>query len=130
MLKVPYEVMDSQHDIMRRAAREIDITLDTIRDAAEAKYGSLDIEVGERVVRLLNPLRLSKAKREAMVAIQDASKDDDADQEASMLEMIRLAAATPFEAELLIEAIGGDLAVLAEVFTHYGKKTQAGEASA
>jgi len=35
MLKVPYEVMDSQHDIMRRAAREIDITLDTIRDALQ-----------------------------------------------------------------------------------------------
>jgi WXG100 family type VII secretion target len=27
--------MDSQHDIMRRAAREIDITLDTIRDALQ-----------------------------------------------------------------------------------------------
>jgi WXG100 family type VII secretion target len=35
MLKVPYEVLDSQHEIMRRAAREIDITLDTIRDALQ-----------------------------------------------------------------------------------------------
>ena len=35
MLRVPYEVMDSQHEIMRRAAREIDVTLDTIRDALQ-----------------------------------------------------------------------------------------------
>jgi early secretory antigenic target protein ESAT-6 len=35
MLRVPYEVMDTQHETMRRAAREIDVTLDTIRDALQ-----------------------------------------------------------------------------------------------
>ena len=35
MLKVPYEVMDQQHETMRRAAREIDTLLDTIRDGLQ-----------------------------------------------------------------------------------------------
>jgi 6 kDa early secretory antigenic target len=34
-LKVPYEVLDSQHQIMRKAARDIDIVLDTIRDGLQ-----------------------------------------------------------------------------------------------
>jgi 6 kDa early secretory antigenic target len=31
MLNVPYQVMDQQHEIMRKAARDIDVVLDTIR---------------------------------------------------------------------------------------------------
>lgn len=104
--------------------------LDDIRAAAEAKYGSLDIEVGDRTVRLLNPLRLPKTKRDAMIQLQDAMKDDGADQVEGMRDMIRLAAESAFAAELLLDAVGDDLTILAEVFSEYGKQTRVGEASA
>jgi WXG100 family type VII secretion target len=35
MLTVPYEVMQSQHEIMRNASREIDTTLDTLRQGLQ-----------------------------------------------------------------------------------------------
>lgn len=104
--------------------------LDDIRAAAEAKYGSLNIEVGERTVRLLNPLRLPKTKRDAMLELQEGSKGDDVDQVEVMRDMIRLAAETGIGAEVLLEAVGDDLTVLAEIFSEYGKQTRVGEASA
>lgn len=106
------------------------MNLDDIRAAAEAKYGSLDIEVGDKTVRLLNPLRLSKDKRAAMVELQEGAKADGADQETVMADMIRLAAETKGGADALIKAVGGDLTVLAEIFAEYGKRTRVGEASA
>lgn len=104
--------------------------LDDIRAAAEAKYGSLDVEVGERTVRLLNPMRLPERKRAAMLALQEDAKADDVDQVEVMREMVRLASESTVGAELLLEAIGDDLAVLAEIFSEYGKRTRVGEASA
>ena len=107
-------------------------TLDDIRAAAEAKYGSTDIAVGSRTVRLLNPMRLSKVKRTALLAVQkrlDAERED-VDQEELLTEAIRLVAETPAQSKAIIDAVGGDLAVLAELFTTYAKGTQAGEASA
>lgn len=104
--------------------------LDDIRAAAEAKYGSFDIEVGERTVRLLNPLRLPKTKRDAMVRLQEEAKEDGTDQMAVMADMVRLAAENSVGAELLLEAVGDDLTVLAEIFAEYGKRTRVGEASA
>lgn len=112
------------------------VTLDDIRAAAEAKYGSFDIEVDGQAVRLLNPLRLSKPNRDALLAIQRQLDVEDpeaamvVDQEALLSQAITTIAATPAQAEALLTAIGGDLAVLAEVFEGYLKGTQAGEASA
>ncbi|WP_326554675.1 phage tail assembly protein [Micromonospora sp. NBC_01813] len=104
--------------------------LDDIRAAAEAKYGSLPIEVGDTTVVLLNALRLPKAKRDKISALQDDLKAEGADQEAIMRELIRLAANTKAGGELLIKGIGDDLTVLAETLAEYGKKTRVGEASA
>jgi len=108
------------------------ITLDSIREAAEAKYGSTDIEIGDKTVRLLNPLRLPKERRTALIAAQkqlDAGADAaEVDQEALLAESVRLVAATPAQAKTLLDAVGGDLAVLAEIFTAYSKGTQVGEA--
>lgn len=110
------------------------VTLDSIREAAEAKYGSTDIDVSGTTVRLLNPLRLKKAARDQLMAIQRRLDTDDevveVDQEALLGEAIRVVAATPAQAKTLLTAIDGDLAVLAEVFETYSKGTQAGEASA
>ena len=110
-------------------------TLDDIRAAAEAKYGSTDIEVGGRTVRLLNPLRLKKKNRDALMAVQkrlDAEDTDAAelDQEKLLSDAIGLVAETPAQAKALLDAVDGDLAVLAEIFETYGRGTQAGEASA
>ena len=111
------------------------VTLDSIREAAEAKYGSTNIEVEGTTVRLLNPLRLKKNARDQLVAIQrdldsDGADVADVDQEAMLAEAIRVVAATPGQAQTLLDAIDGDLGVLAEVFETYSRGTQVGEASA
>jgi hypothetical protein len=105
-------------------------SLDDIRAAAERKYGSTDITLGEDTVRLLNPLRLPKARRDALLSLQEQMSADDADQAALLSDAIRTIAESEKAAEKLLEAVGGDLAVLAEIFGHYGESTQAGEASA
>ncbi|MDX3405155.1 phage tail assembly protein [Streptomyces sp. ME02-6977A] len=106
-------------------------TLDNIRAAADAKYGSTDIEVDEKTtVHLLNPLRLPKEKRDQLVALQDKMDDDGADQEQVISDALRLVADHPKKAEALLAAVDGDLAVLAQIFETYGKGSQVGEASA
>ena len=119
-------------------------TLDDIRNAAEAKYGSTDIQVGDVLVRLLNPLRLSKTNRAALMATQkllETKKEDsedgaeveeveEVDQEETFHKIIVLVAETEFQAKALLDAIGDDLAQLASVFEMYSEGTQAGEASA
>lgn len=111
-------------------------TLDDIREAAEKKYGSFDIELGDGEVSLLNPLRLPKAKRDALIALQDqldsAGEDDESkvDEEALLDDMIGLVAATPGQAKALLKALNGDLAMKVTIFNEYGQSTQAGEASA
>jgi hypothetical protein len=106
------------------------VTLDSIRAAAEAKYGSTDIDLGTRTVKLLNPLRMPKKQRTALVAVQEKLNADGADQEALLSEALALVAESPVAAKALLAAIGDDLAVLVEVFKHYSEGTQAGEASA
>jgi len=112
-------------------------TLDDIKAAAEAKYGSTDIEVGDVLVRLLNPLRLTKEKRSALIAAQKnlqpkegEDADEDVDQEEMFHEILTLVAENEHQANVLFGAIGDDLAQLASVFEMYSEGTQAGEASA
>lgn len=109
------------------------VTLDSIRDAAEKKFGSYDIELGEgREVKLLNPLRLTKENRKKLMSFQDEAndKDNDVDQEDVIEDMLRLIAESEKAADLLIEAVDGDLAVMMQIFDDYGKNTSLGEASA
>lgn len=109
-------------------------TLDDIRAAAEQKYGSTDIQVGDQVVRLVNPLRLPKEKRDALTGIQKELDADDSDgsvdQVAIIQNALRLVSEQEHLGNLLVDSIGDDLAVLAQVFEMYGKSTQVGEASA
>lgn len=106
-------------------------TLDDIRAAAEARYGSTDIELGDgRHCRLLNPLRLAKERRSELMALQGQLDSEDSDQEALLAHAIRLVAEHEHMADELLGHIGGDLTVLAQVFETYGKETQVGEASA
>ncbi|ATI18880.1 tail assembly chaperone [Streptomyces phage SqueakyClean] len=106
-------------------------TLDAIRAAADAKYGSTDIELNEKTtVHLLNPLRLPKEKRAELSSLQEEMEKDGADQEELLAKAIVLVADHPKKGEELIKAVNGDLALLAEIFETYGKGAQVGEASA
>ena len=102
-------------------------TLDDIRAAAEAKYGSTDIETSKGTVSLVNPLRLPKAKREALMSIQERLEAGE-DQQDLLEESLRLVAATKAQGDSLVKEIGGDLTVLVEVFTAYNESAQVGEA--
>ncbi|MEU9057835.1 phage tail assembly protein [Streptomyces sp. NPDC048430] len=105
-------------------------SLDDIRSAADAKYGSTDIQIDDKTtVVLRNPLRLSKAERDELGSLQDKLDGDEALDQADVLaDAIRLVAKDKKIAEKLIDSIGGDLALLAQVFSTYSKGTQAGEA--
>lgn len=108
------------------------ITLDAIRAAADAKYGSYDIVLSDPTnpVRLLNPLRLSEQNRAALLDLQKSMKDEDDDRDQSVIfaEMIRIVAETPGQADALLAAVGSDLGVLATIVTNYSEGTQVGEA--
>ncbi|WP_436739926.1 phage tail assembly protein [Streptomyces sp. BBFR102] len=106
-------------------------TLDDIRAAADAKYSSTDITVDEKTTaRLLNPLRLSKEKREELQGIQDRMDADGVDQEELLAEAILIVVDHPKKGEALLKAVNGDLAVLAQIFNTYIEGAQVGEASA
>ena len=107
------------------------VTLDSIREAAEKKYGSYDIELGGgNVVRLLNPLRLSEDARKRLAALEEQEGGDDTDSVAERLhETVRIIAESQEQAAKLIEAVGGDLGVLATIIEQYGDAAEVGEAS-
>ena len=100
-------------------------TLDDIRKAADAKYGSTNIDGTE----LVNPLRLTKEKRAALTGLQGKLDAEDADQEEILAEALQLVSRTEAQGETLLAGIGGDLAVLVSVFEKYMEGAQVGEAS-
>jgi len=120
-------------------------SLDQIKAAADAKYGSLDIPLSDKagdVVRLLNPLRMSEAQRAELRTIQDKLNDISAaaegDEEPSedavkeqtdlIAEMLLAVAENKVAGKKLLDALGGDLAMTMVVFEQYTEGTQAGEA--
>lgn len=113
-------------------------TLDDIRTAADKKYAATEITVGDTVCKLINPLRLPKEKRATLMSIQSelSAGEDEADDAAEVDQVeifsraIRTVAETDRQADVLLGAVGDDLAVLAELFQTYGETTQVGEASA
>lgn len=110
----------------------MNVTLDSIRQAAEKKYGSLSIDVDEdTTVVLLNPLRMPKAKRDKLMEVQEKlGGEGDLDHETLMRDALRLVADDKDAVNKLLKEIGDDLAVLAQVFESYVERTQPGEASA
>ena len=120
-------------------------SLDQIKAAADAKYGSLDIPLSDKqgdVVRLLNPLRMSEAQRAELRVIQDKLNDISASQEGEdevsedavkeqtdlIAEMLLAVAENKTAGQKLLDALGGDLAMTMVVFEQYTEGTQAGEA--
>lgn len=120
-------------------------TLDDIRAAADAQYGSLDIPLSAKkndVVRLLNPLRMSDTQRKALQGIQnrinEIGKDEEgnetptedaiAEQTDLIKEMLLTVAENRIAGQKLLDVLNGDLAALMVVFERYTEGTQAGEA--
>lgn len=107
------------------------ISLDAIRADAERKYGSTDVALSDgSTVKLLNALRLPKQTRNTIRDLQGKLREDGADQEALLEEVLSLVASSPARAKALMDEIDGDLAVLVAVFERYSEGTSAGEASA
>lgn len=108
------------------------ITLDDIRAAAEAKYGSYDIDLGDgRTLVMRNPLRLNKDERAQLTALQTTTDEDvEVDQEQGFADIIRLVAAHKGTADEFLGAVGDDLVILVETIQGYQKACQVGEASA
>lgn len=117
------------------------MTLDDIRSAAEAQYGSLDIEVDGELVRLLNPLRMTKKARKELTDLQKQlsalkGDEDDKDGEGASIEeqealidaMLVAVADTKAGGRKLVAAFGDDLGQKMFVFEKYSEGTQAGEA--
>ena len=99
-------------------------SLDDIRAAADKKYGHTELAG----VVLLNPIRLSKAKRDELSATQDKLKAEDVDQVAVLEDLLRVVAKDPSAVEGLIIELGGDLGQLMAAFEFYTQETEAGEA--
>lgn len=109
-------------------------SLDDIREAADKKYGSTFITVAGEDVELVNVLRLSKDKRNELSAIQESADKaeeggEDVDIEEVLAKSLRLVAKSSAQADRLINAIDGDLALLSQVFEVYSSETNLGEAS-
>lgn len=125
-------------------------SLDDIRKAADAKYGSYDIDLEDgSVVHLRNVLRLSKAERkelaelEGKLSTKSASEDEDDDAAEGDVEVVEevdqqdiiekqlvLIAHNKSLGKQLIKEIGGDFGVVLHIYTEWGKGTQMGEATA
>lgn len=104
-------------------------SLDDIRDAAEKKYGTVEITFGDDSVRLTNPLRMSEERREKLGAVQDEiNEGDTAEVTEKLAEALRIAAEDVDAANRLLAAIDGDLPTLISVFETYTNGVQAGEA--
>lgn len=105
------------------------ISLDSARERVEEKYASVFIPVGNTEAEMVSPVRLPKEKRAKLADMQDALREDDADQVAVLEDIFRLVTKTKGQADSLLKAIDGDLALLIEVFTEYSEASQVGEAS-
>lgn len=114
------------------------LTLDDIRAAAEAKFGATEIPLGDGAVcRLLSPVRMSKAKRAALVELTKSKGDEDDetavdDTEETLVGVIKLAAETEEQANRLLAflTIEGeiDLGMASVVVESFLKAQQVGEA--
>lgn len=116
-------------------------TLADIHAAADAKYGSFDIELDEeRTLVLANPLRLTKAERKALTALSDRDESEpdektgatEEDEDATierMREIIRIAGRRSPLCDELFDALGEDVTLIMTVVESYFEGVQAGEAS-
>jgi hypothetical protein len=116
-------------------------SLDDIREAADRKYGSYDIDLPDgEVVKLRNVLRLSKAERKELAALEgklsskesedDVDAVDEVDQQDIIEKQLVLIAHNKALGNKLIKELGGDFGMVLHVYTSWGKNSEMGEATA
>lgn len=113
------------------------ITLSSIRQAAEAKYGTytIDLEDGHDAVELLHPISLDDAKRGELLELGSKDDDKEAEQETlgRLVRMLELVVATPRQHERLLASLSPrgyvDLGLVGEVVNGYMEDQKVGEAS-
>lgn len=123
-----------------------ELSLDTITEIAQEDYADIVIPLLDgQAVTLLHPMRLSDEKRDELVAFfeveasdgeepaEKAKPEDGSDEEPkSALEhmqgLLRIVSATEPEAELLFEALAGDLTKHQAVVKFYMESANPGEA--
>lgn len=109
------------------------VTLDSIRESAEKKYGAFEIEMGDgSVVRLLNVLRLPRDVRAKLASVNSESfSEETLDDE--LINMVKSIAETPEQADRLLRSVATgdgspDMAMLATIIEQYSEGTEVGEA--
>lgn len=106
------------------------ISLQDIRDAADQKYGPLVIEgVKGGDVELLNPTRLGKEARAAIKSLNSDADGDDGDEGEKLAHLVGLLAKTPAQGKRLLDSVGDDTALLAEIIGQFNESNKLGEAS-
>lgn len=101
--------------------------LSDIKAAADKEYAPVEVELEDRTIVLRTPIRLSKDERKKLTAALSA---EDAEDPIDTLEdAFRVIAANKSDADALIKAIDGDLAVAIQLFKDFTEETQLGEAS-
>lgn len=111
------------------------VTLDDIRAAAEAKYGSYTIQLDSTTsITLRNAMRLPKKERDALGELQKRINDaEDINDIDALIEAVKdalsvIAQEKPL-AERLIAEIGDDLPILMQIFAAWSEATMGPEAS-
>ena len=119
-------------------------SLDDIKAAADRKYGStlIDLGDGQEPVELLNALRLPKGQRKKLNAalkelesIRDTSDDEEGaeDDLTAMSDIVGKVVVTvarnTAQGRRLLDACGDDLGLLMSIFESYNSETELGEAS-
>lgn len=103
------------------------LSLDSIREAADKKYGSTIVDLGSETVELKNPLRLSKEQRERLSGLEKAS-DGDSDPLEYFAELYEVLAGKA-GAEALLKALGDDIPLHMTLLSSVTEETELGEAS-
>jgi len=116
-------------------------TLDALREDVERKYAPVKIAVGKREVVLRHLIRMPKGDREAVVELLNKFKDavssgpeDKADDavldDDALLELGKeiVAKVAKDHGDVLVEALGDDLALTIHVLETWMEATQLGEA--
>lgn len=115
-------------------------TLDAIREVAERKYGSTEIDLGDgTVVELQSILRLNSSDRKSIQTklkeLEELSDSDETGQDGELDEgLVEIASdillmVAKSNGKKLIREIGGDLVVTMQVLEAWLEDTQPGEAS-
>jgi hypothetical protein len=108
------------------------ITLADIHKAADARFAptEFDLEDGKKPVRLRHPLRLDGKVKERVNGLQAELRGEGADLVAIISELLTKVAETPSEGKRLVDALGGDAALLLQTLNLWLEGQEVGEASA